>query len=83
MSDTGIVTRVPQYFPTYPPECKEPSLAFFACFDKHAIMPTDTDTRTCHAALTQCQDTLKAYTKCVDAVVLKKNTKSTKAGGWW
>lgn len=75
-SEQKPITRLPDFFPTYPVVCKEPAKAFFACFEEHAVMKHDLDTDTPRQSILHCQETLKGYISCVE------NHEKPKQSGW-
>lgn len=43
MSTRPVIDRMPDFFPTYVPECKEDAFAFFRCFEAAAVMKHERD----------------------------------------
>lgn len=74
-------TRLPHYFPTYVPQCKDQATAFFECFEKHAVMKDEKDSETPKHSLDFCQDSLREYIKCQDLQLKKIERSDGKA--WW
>jgi hypothetical protein len=62
----AMITKLPDYFPTYPPPCKPQAEAFFACFEEHAVMKHAKDTESPRTALSHCQESLVQYMKCYE-----------------
>ena len=80
-SSAAEIKKLPSYFPTFYPECKDQANAFFACFEKHAVMKDDKDTVTPKMALGHCQETLKGYMQCQEVEEAKRHRADNKA--WW
>lgn len=77
MSTRPVIDRMPDFFPTYVPECKEDAFAFFRCFEAAAVMKHERDVESAPNALLACQDTLYTYKTCMD----KNNKREGKK--WW
>jgi len=76
-TEAAVITRLPDYFPTYPQQCTVPAQEFFGCFDRNSKMTHPGDRDTPKSALQFCQPEIKAYMTCVEA----HHTRSGKP--WW
>jgi hypothetical protein len=72
-----LVTRLPDYFPTYVPQCEAPAKEFFACFEKEAEMKHPKDVVSAPNSLIVCQSKLLDYMQCQE----KNFQRETKQ--WW
>lgn len=77
-SGKAPITRLPDFFPTFPPLCKAVAEKFFACFEEHAVMKNETDAETPKQAIPMCQESLRGYIACVQG-----SEEKPKKGGWW
>lgn len=80
MADTKekTITRLPPYFPTSCKQCAQQTEKFFMCFEKHAVMRSETDVLSAKSSLSHCQSELREYMNCMDQHIANKEKKS-----WW
>ena len=71
-SNSAPPTRLPDYFPRAPAACLEPATVFFACFTEKAEKIDTNDTDAGLRGLQACATELKAYEKCMNALIEKQ-----------
>ncbi len=71
------MTKLPDYFPTYEPQCADVAKTFFTCFETTAKIRTPEDVARGKQALELCQEQLLAYAVCME----KHHRRDNK--NWW
>jgi hypothetical protein len=71
------ITKLPDYFPTYEPQCAVVAKTFFTCFESNARILKPEDVPRGKNALATCQDELVAYAACME----KHHSRENK--NWW
>jgi hypothetical protein len=69
--------KLPLYFPTYEPACREVAETFFRCFEENGKMKSNKDTTSCKQAIDVCAAQLDAYEQCMTKALARANRP------WW
>ena len=74
----ALKRNLPQFFPTFEPQCQVQAEAFFKCFEENAAMKHRNDSESCKLAVGICVESLDAYEQCNIKALAQRDKKP-----WW